>query len=384
MRICFVYGGAEFTDGGIGFLQNLCRALQTLDHQCTVILGESNEPLLDGAVEREIHVTGNWSFGRDPEHRASRKELRQAILQAVPDVIHVMHPCGYYGTKGHIHALPVIWREAPVVTTFWGLNLGRGSNLAARLVVPLLLWRSHAVAAHDFSLIQQLRRFCLYAHTVYFLPVGSNVLLSSDVIGVSPEQLRADYKLRPDAKYVCYFGGFDRGRGLEDLFTAVRLLRDKGWNNLYLLMIGWQRHFEKSSFQRVKEFIKHKDLTSVTLMTPYAPDDEVISLMRASDACVFPFHSNAIGRSSLMAALCAGVPIVLASATAELGVLNWAVYRTPSRNPAKLAGAIECLLRDSKRASDLAAKARQVWLKEFTWEAIARKHLQVYNEIIGK
>jgi glycosyltransferase involved in cell wall biosynthesis len=379
-----VYGGAEFTDGGIGFLQNLCHALQTLGHQCTVVLGESNELLLTGAVEREFHVTGDWSLGCNPEHRASRKELRQAILQAAPDVIHVIHPCGYYGPKGHIHVLPVVWREVPVVTTFWGLNIGRDSNLVARTVVPLLLWRSHAVAAHDFSLIQQLRRFSFYTRTVYFLPVGSNVLPSPSVIEASREQLRVDYKLKPDAKYVCFFGGFDRSRGLDDLFAAVRLLRDRGWDNLYLLMIGWQRHFEKPSFQRVKELIKRKDLASITLMTPYAPDDEVAGLMRASDVCVFPFHSNAIGRSSLMAALCAGVPIVLASATAELGVLSRAVYRIPSKNSAKLAGAIECLLRDSERAGDLAATARQVWLKEFTWEAIARKHLQVYNEIIGK
>ena len=382
MRICYLYGGGVYrTDGGIGFLRNLCSQLKKFGHDCFAILGGNEEILLEGTVDREIHVVGDWSIGQSFIQRRNRSHLREFIKDMNPNVVHIIHPPAYYGPKGQIHALPVIWRDFPVVVTFWGFNIGKGSPWLSRALVLLLLWGSQAVASHDFKLMKQARQMCLGLRLVQFLPVGSNIMPSPTLFQISRQDLRQRFHLDLKGHYIGYFGGFDRSMGVEDLFQAARRLREKGHSRLRLVLIGWQRHLQNPRFIAMQQAIEREQLKDVIIMTPFAPDEEVAALLRAVDLVVLPFRQNSMGRTSLMATLCAGAPAIVASPFNDLGPLNGAVLPVPPYSPKILAEKIEGLLNDSHRTEELAWAGRRAWEYNFSWPVIAKKHLDLYQTI---
>jgi glycosyltransferase involved in cell wall biosynthesis len=379
MRICYIFGGAHATDGGIGFLQNLCSNLRMLGHQCFAVLGGSNDHLMAGTVDREIHLQNDdWSLGCGASQRRSRNQLRAALMDLKPDVVHVIHPSG--GNR-HIHALPVIWRDFPVVVTFWAFNLGPGKSWKARAMAFLLLWGSKALASHDFKLMAQARQLCLGLRQVHFLPVGSNILPPPPILAASRPDLRQRHNLERDYHYLAYFGGFDPNMGVTDLFQALRRLREEGHDRLRLLLIGWQRHVQNPRFLAIRRAIEREEVEDLLVMTPFAPEEEVAELLRAADLVVLPFRHNSMGRTSLMAALSVGAPVVLATSWADQGPLNGAIASVPPNSPLILAQQIAQLLKDPHRATDLGLSGRQVWEHYFSWPVIAQQHLQLYKNL---
>lgn len=383
MRICFLYGGVHLTDGGIGFVRNLCRQLRALGHTCSAILGESEGLLLEDAVDQEVHLEGDWRIGPGLRRSRAQDQLRRALAHLSPEVVHIIHPSPYYGLNGHIQSLPVFMGQFKILVTFWGLNVGRGSNWRARATVAILAWGAGAVATHDFHLMKYLQWLCLGLRQVLFLPVGSNIQVPLDIIQATQSELRRRHGLDLDSQFIGYFGGFDSNNGVADLLKAVRLLRDRGYHRLRLLLIGWQRHLDNPRFSFMKQIVAQEHLEDVLLMTPYAPDQEVAELLRAADLCVFPFRYNALGRSSLMAALNAGAPVVLASTSTQLKPLEGAVVRVPPRSPQTLADTIRILLDNPDRCGQLALAGRQAWERQFSWPIIAEKHLQVYKRLLS-
>ncbi len=382
MRICYIYGGVHSTDGGIGFLRNLCSGLRELGHTCCTVLGEDQGMLMEGTVDREIRLNSDWSFSFGVSQRQAQQQLRSTLHKLRPDVVHIIHPTTFYGVRGNLHTLPVFWRDFPVTATFWGFNIGHGATWLARALVFSLLWGSQALASHDFKLMANMRRLCLGLRQVHFLPVGSNILPSAAVLQASRQELRQRYNLDPDKQYIGYFGGFDQSMGVMDLCQAVRQLREDGHNRLRLLLIGWKRHLQNPRFLAMQQVIEREHLEDIVIMTPYALDEEVAGLLRAADIVVLPYRQNSVGRSSLMAALRAGAPVVLASSLTDLGPLNKAVMLVPPQAPGILAQKIDSVLKDSRYTEVLGQSGRQVWEQNFSWPVIAKKHLEVYQTIL--
>jgi glycosyltransferase involved in cell wall biosynthesis len=330
---------------------------------------------MTGTVDSEIHTDiADWNQDLKRSQRRNRDQLRSTLIDLKPDIVHVIHPLG--------NVLPVIWRDFPVITTFWGLNIGRGAKWMTRAKVLLLLWGSQVLASHDFKLIDQMRQLCLGMRQVHFLPVGSNIFPSPAILQAPRQDLRRRYHLDIDGQYLAYFGGYDPNMGVTDLFQAVRRLRDEGHDRLRLLLIGWQRHLQDPCFLPIKQAIEREQVEDVLMMTPFAPDEEVAGLLRAADLVVLPYRHNSMGRTSLMAALGAGAPVVLASSLADLGPLQGAVVQVPPQSPQILAHHIESLLQDPHRVKQLAISGRQAWEKNFSWQAISQRHLQLYQRLI--
>jgi glycosyltransferase involved in cell wall biosynthesis len=384
MKICYLYGGAQATDGGIGFLRNLCGQLREMGHNCSAILGDTENLLLKGSVEQEIHIRGDWEFGFGARARDKLSQLKLALNNLNPDLVHIIHPPGYYGIDGHIHAWPALWRRYPTVTTFWGLNAGFNSNWRARMSVVILAWFSDAVATHDYGILSRLSWICGGGRKIHYLPVGSNILPPMSIFEISQSELRRQLGLDPEAKYLGYFGGYAYGRGIDNLFQTLKMLKEKGYDRLKLLLIGWQRHLKDARFISIKQLMEREGIEDLVVLTPFAPAEEVARLLRAVNVCVFPFFRNAMGRSSLMAALSVGAPIVLTSILADLGPLNGAVLQVSPRDPEVLARGIQFLLDNPSDASKLGTAARRVWEENFSWPAIAEQHLTMYKTVSKK
>jgi glycosyltransferase involved in cell wall biosynthesis len=111
----------------------------------------------------------------------------------------------------------------------------------------------------------------------------------------------------------------------------------------------------------------------------YLPDSEVDRALSEATVAVFPYLPELDQSGALLRALGAGVPVV----TYDVGGLAEPVRRfgagevVPAGDVAALAAALERVLADPEPARAGALRARD----ELTWDASARAHLALYEEI---
>ncbi|MES1248523.1 MAG: glycosyltransferase [Actinomycetota bacterium] len=111
----------------------------------------------------------------------------------------------------------------------------------------------------------------------------------------------------------------------------------------------------------------------------YLPDAEVDRALGEATVAVFPYRPELDQSGALLRALGAGVPAV----AYDVGGIAEPIKRfgagrvVPAGDVAALAGAIESVLADPGPARAGAQRARE----ELTWDASARAHLELYEEI---
>ena len=124
--------------------------------------------------------------------------------------------------------------------------------------------------------------------------------------------------------------------------------------------------------------------------TGFTDSDQVSANLLAADCAVLPYREGATLRhGSLMAALAHGLPIVstLTSAGDEVDPGLFPMLRdgesallVPPEEPVRLAAAVERVMTDPELRFRLSRGATTL-SKQFTWGAIARRHLEVYGDL---
>jgi N,N'-diacetylbacillosaminyl-diphospho-undecaprenol alpha-1,3-N-acetylgalactosaminyltransferase len=107
------------------------------------------------------------------------------------------------------------------------------------------------------------------------------------------------------------------------------------------------------------------------------------SLLSASYAVCVPSSRESFG-SVVIEAWASGKPVVggPAAATRELienGVDGWAV----AQDPASIAARLEQLLDDENLARDMGCRGKEKVARQFSWDAVARAHLDVYERVLA-
>ncbi len=120
---------------------------------------------------------------------------------------------------------------------------------------------------------------------------------------------------------------------------------------------------------------------SVRWIEGFVPDDEIAAYFRRADLVVLPYRE--IDQSGvLFTALAFGTPL-LASAIGgfpEVAAAGAAALAEPG-NPVALAAALRRLLDDAGERKQLAAGARRAAVGAYSWDAIAARHLELYEAL---
>lgn len=373
-RICYIFGGAERTDGGIGFLNNLSAEISKFNFEQYAVLAGNKTKLLNNSV-REFHIEQNWRF----TSKDSKIKLLTILNSIKPDLIHIFHPAGYFGAESQLHVYPLIWKPCPIITTIWGLNLGSESSFIARLFFLYLFNKSNVLTAHDYKLIKT-TRFLSFFRRIHFLPVGTNIHSEKSLINFPRTRLKEKLFGKSDHNILCYFGGFDSGRGIEELVNAVEYLVIQKNVKIKLLFLGWQRHLSNSKFDYYQHFLKSSQIRNNIELTPFLDDKKISEYLKAADLCVFPFRKNSLGRTSLMAALSVGARIVLCVDKSYAKDLNQSVLISKPNSTNNLAQKILYGLKNPRIMDELSEKAYNCWKFNFSWPIIAQKHYDIYQE----
>ncbi len=399
MRILFITGEYPSMQGGVGdYTRRLGQALGALgvdvhvlthadaggDHlrQPTAAYEPTVYPLIERAGLQLWAVAGRVA-----------RELR-------PDVVHIQYQPAAYGLHGAVNFLPwrlrLLPRRPRVVTTFHDLRTPYLFPKAGPLRWETVLALAHASDADVVTNPadwQQLAQAGLTAR-LRPIPIGSNIACEPPA-GYDRAQQRGLWGAGPETWLLAYFGFLNANKGGETLVRTLAELVHAG-HPARLLMVGGKVGASDPTnlayLAHVEKLIADLGLADRVQWTGFTANDQVSANLLACDCAVLPYREGAsLRHGSLMAALAHGLPIIStqAAAAAPSAQVPFPLLRdaesallVPPEEPIRMAAAVERVMADPALRGRLAAASHSL-AKQFEWDTLARRHLDVYRELEG-
>jgi glycosyltransferase involved in cell wall biosynthesis len=169
---------------------------------------------------------------------------------------------------------------------------------------------------------------------------------------------------------VLFFGLLRPYKGLDVLLEAWR-----GIEGAELWIVGMPRMDTRALHAAAPP--------GVRFVERFVPDAQVAALFRRADLAVLPYRE--IDQSGvLFTALGAGTPLVLSAVGGFPEVAaDGAADLVPAGDPAALHAALARLLADPAARDRLAEGARRAAAERYGWDAIARRHLDLYARLVA-
>ncbi|CAA9228325.1 MAG: glycosyl transferase, group 1 [uncultured Chloroflexi bacterium] len=424
MRIGLITGEFPPAIGGVGdHTARLARELTVAGHEVEVLTSATGEGLAANAGAAGATAGGSSSGeGRGSQPPVLRQVRRWdgRILVRVPalagergwDIVHIQYQPAAYGLHGAINLLPLAIRlgygrlrrstlpapRAAVVTTFHDLRvpyLFPKAGPLRTLAVRILARFSDATIAVAEDDLPQLKRWRprAPAPATRHVPLG-NQLDAAPLAGCDSHSLRRRFGLHPEKPVIGYLGFVNRSKGVLELIQAVSgLVRDGV--DLQLLMIGEQLGTadptNRAYHAEVQARIAALALADRVRWTGYLPEAEITGSVRMVDVMALPFLDGASQRrTSLIAALAQGVPVVTTGAVGGVRAAAWlrtpegedGALLVPRGDAAALGHALALLLRDDERRAAFGAAGRAV-SGRFAWPAVVDQTVSVYQAALA-
>jgi glycosyltransferase involved in cell wall biosynthesis len=199
------------------------------------------------------------------------------------------------------------------------------------------------------------------------------------------EQALEQMGYAPDNKVVLFFGAVRPDKGLDRLIRAFVEIK-RVIPEAKLLTGGPVKGSEADARAYYGGIVQSLGLEdAVDLRFGYVPYDEVPVYFAASSVVALPYVEStqsgvvqiaAATKRAVVASRVGGIPEVV-----EDGVTGLLV---PPDDPEKLAEAVIAYLADSSRADAAGAKGYEKARREYSWDAIAAKTIDVYNSILAR
>jgi glycosyltransferase involved in cell wall biosynthesis len=180
-----------------------------------------------------------------------------------------------------------------------------------------------------------------------------------------------------DKPFILYTGVWRSHKNLPNLIKAFNILKNDYGYDSYLIITGKKDPLYAPDILNVANSL---NITKDIIFTDLVNEDELVALYNAAEAYVFPSLYEGFGLSPLEAMQC-GTPVVTSDASCIPEICQGnAIYFDPD-NPEEMAEKIfEVLSRPSLR-EELVKKGLE-HVKKFSWERMAEKTLELYNQIL--
>ena len=192
---------------------------------------------------------------------------------------------------------------------------------------------------------------------------------------VKGREIREKYKIKPDEKVILCPRRLELKNGVWYLIKAITHIIQKN-SNARCLIVGDGLEMAKLKLEATRLAVAER-----VLFAGRVPNSEMPKYYAASDIAVLPSLKEATSIAGLEA-MATGKPLVGTNiggipqiiTDGETGIL------VPPRNPEELAYAIVSLLNDDGKRTRMGLKARNRAETEFSWQIIARKTQNIYDE----
>jgi glycosyltransferase involved in cell wall biosynthesis len=369
-----------------------------------------------------VNPKSNWGW------RIAR-DVRAALQQIRPDMLHIQYQTGAYGMRPAINFLP--WRlsrmqhrPAVVVTAHDLLPpylFPKAGGLRQWVTRRLLTDADAVVVTNEDDFSQVARDWGLGTgdrgsiapaqspipspQSPVLIPIGNNIAVAP------PEQYdrtawRAQLGIGPDQTLLAYFGLISRSKGLDTLLDALARLPER----FRLVVIGGAATApaDRAYADAIRQQIVRLGLDRRVTITGHCAEADVSAHLLAADIATLPFADGAsFRRGSLLAALAHGRAVVTTWPTTDDrrpttdDRVSFASIPRPSSlvprpfvdgenvalippgDAPALVAAIERLARDSGLREQLAAGGRAL-AAQFGWDVIAAQHEQLSARLIRR
>lgn len=231
------------------------------------------------------------------------------------------------------------------------------------------------------SIVQQekLKELCDYeADNIEIIPPGVDVHHF-----YPPKEGETPVKTELPEKYVFCLSRIDTNKGHDLLLHAWDIVR-KEVDDVSLVIGGGSpnpKPRELGVFATMDEIIAEAGMQDRVTRIGYVPDEMMRPYYQQAELFVMPSLFEPFGMTCQEAMAC-GTPVI---ASKFGGIRNtikngYNGYLVDSANPVEFADAIMEMLKDEEKCRQIGQNAYKVIVEEYSWEAIARRHLEFYEK----
>jgi len=197
------------------------------------------------------------------------------------------------------------------------------------------------------------------------------------------KRVKTELRLEKSKKYVCFVGHLAAWQGVEFLIYAAPFILGK-CPDVRFLVVG-----DGAMKNKLLEITSELGLLDKFIFTGRVPYERVPLYINAADICVAPFikgRNSKIGLSALKTYeyLACGKPIVASNIPGVKDLIEFSgggISVSPE-NPEELANAVvELILNENTRAL-MGKRGRKYVVENHSWKGVARKILDMCNDII--
>jgi len=262
----------------------------------------------------------------------------------------------------------------------------QGNSILANLSNRLFRWVYDSFSVIFFHGTSNLQRFLnlfdVPKDRLHIIEHGNEGLFLTKKMGaMTGSQLRQRFDIEPDAPVILFFGNLMPSKGVPDLLRAFAQVHRKN-NHTRLVIAGNPSKF--IDMDELKRLVFELNITNATIFDArYIPMEEVAPLMETSIVVVYPYLSSTQS-GALQVAYSFAKPVI----ATNVGGLPEAVedgksgFLVQPASPNDLANAMLNFIENPSLATEMGTYAKHLSDTRFSWDAIAKKVLDVYKSTL--
>lgn len=298
----------------------------------------------------EVLYYQNWSYKNLP---FIIKEIRKIR----PDVIEIQYPTVHYRSYLTPQIISLLFKPNVVMIH----EVVEANPLRKLALLPFFIFSSWIIFSNDYERSYVIKYFPKIGKNSSVIPIGSNIISDGK-----------DFKKA--ANEIVHFGLVRPNKGLEEVITFARVLKEKNVN-MFLHIIGtphpnWENYYYKLRTEtELLEIEWHVGLSG----------ESVSKILKRASFAYQPYPDGASERrGSLLALLSHGIVVVTREGKATSEKLKKILLF--SEHPWHAVELMQNIKKDRKKLNYFRKKSLE-YSKNISWELIAKKHMKIFEYI---
>lgn len=305
----------------------------------------------------------------------SSRQMRQALLSVDADILHMeaLWRCPHRWMADWVKR-----RKEPIVCSPHGMldpyiikSQGKLKRLISRLFFQKALEAVTCFHALCFKELEDIRTYGL-KQPVAIIPNGINL---HDF---------KDYKRLDDKRHLLYLGRLHKKKGVDIMLKAIAGIKRTSPGLLsawHIDLVGWDHENCKAELENI---VRNEGLESLVTFHGGLFGDEKTRMYATADAYILPSHGEGLPMT-VLEAWSWKLPVVMTSqCNIPEGFEAGAAIKIEDNVDSVKEGLTQMFLMSDKDLKEIGENGYNLVSEKFTWDASAKKMLQLYEWLIGK